>query len=511
MQGSLNIPCALSRRQGGLNKVDLDQMAKAISLKNRSKMPKRDLCSALNLVEEPKKATALSKLLDKWKIDYTWNIEEIFYNKNKTIKGKKHVLVKWVGFKRPTYLPVENLAEEHVEQKVLSQIDEWRDRCGQLGFIENAKDLEADQLPYEDVILSGEFIAKDDIVRVDDRCWSRSSLKEWIRKFIENPNPPTNPVTRKEFTRQDIIDAGLNPQALLHFNPGLFRLEIFELSESIKMKEKRLQNEKQGIIEAPTGKKFIQVSVGSDHALALLDDGTVFGWGSNEAEKISGVYTSNFDLHQQGYDLFFVAVAAGHDHSLGMLNSGKIVGWGHNGFNQCNAPEFADDSIYFIQMTASLNYSAGVLNNGKIATWGRTEFYPLKPKQDSMYTFISAGVKEQAAVLEDGKVVKTNDSFPQLLNNKEAKMVSVGKNFSIVLFKDGSIGGTNIPEGIPKDKKFDFVSAGKYVLALEHDGTCHAWGLGAPKLGNVKFKTVSASHGTAKSAGISENGSIQLF
>ena len=505
MEGSLNIPCTLSRRQGGLNKIDLDQMARSISLKGRS-MPKRELCSALNMVNEPKKATELSKLLDRWQVDYTWNIEHIFYDKKKKLKGKQHVLVKWVGFPRPTYLPVENIREENVEQTVLNDIDLWRDRCGQLGYIENHASLEEDQLPFEDVIMNFDYITKDDIVRVDDRCWSRVSLQGWIRQFIANGRQPTNPATRKLLSARDIVDAGVNPQALMYFNPALYRFENFELAQAEEAKQKRIKDEKRGVVEPPEGRKFISVSVGYDHALGLLDDGTIFGWGSDEAGKSSGAYVAGAEFHNEEYDLFFVAVAAGRDHSLGLLNSGQVVGWGQNSFGQSTSKKFNDDSIYFTQIAASSYYSTGVLNNGTVSTWGHTLSTPLKPKQESPYTYVSAGEKEQIGLLEDGSVVKTNDVTSQLINGKKSKMVAAGNSFTVVLFEDGSV------DGGPEGKKFTSISAGKYVLALEQDGTCHAWGNGAPKIdNNKKFKQVSASHGTAKSAGVLLDGTIALF
>ena len=85
-------------------------------------------------------------------------------------------------------------------------------------------------------------------------------------------------------------------------------------------------------------------------------------------------------------------------------------------------------------------------------------------------------------------------------------MVAVGNNFTVILFEDGTVSGA------PVDKKFTNVSAGKYTLALESDGTLHAWGNGAPKIdSNKKFSQVSASRGTAKSAGVLLDGTIALF
>lgn len=514
MEGSLNIPCARSRNQGGLNKIDLHELAKSVSFKKPRAMPKRELCSALNMINEPKKANTLAKILDQWQVNYTWNIEKIFHDQQKLFKGKKHVLVKWVGFPRKTYIPVENIVVEHVAQSVLSDLDMWRDRCGQLGYIEQPlENLEEDQLPFEDAIMSQNFIAKDDIVRVDDRCWSRVALQSWIKQFIDKTDAPTNPVTRKVLRASDLIDAGVNPKSLMHFNRATYRLEKFDLKEAAEASEKRKQDEKRGIVQPPDGRKFIQVSVGYDHALALLDDGTVFGWGSDENAKISGAYVATATL-QRNFDgeLHFVAVSAGRDHSLGLLNSGHVVGWGQNNFGQFDAKKFSDESIYYNQIVASAYFSMGLLNDGRVVTWGRVEFVPLKTKRDVKYTFISAGTNEAAAVTEDGLVYAAGDPIASFSTSKKAKKVAVGNEFVVVMNQDGTLDGWNLPKEVPKSETFIDVVAAKYILALDSNGHCFAFGKGAPKVDQAqKFKNVSASWGTAKSAGVLIDGSIALF
>eukprot|EP01065_Artemidia_motanka_P048870 TRINITY_DN799_c0_g1_i1.p2 TRINITY_DN799_c0_g1~~TRINITY_DN799_c0_g1_i1.p2 ORF type:complete len:344 (+),score=129.95 TRINITY_DN799_c0_g1_i1:68-1099(+) len=61
-----------------------------------------------------------------------------------------------------------------------------------------------------------------------------------------------------------------------------------------------------------------QVSARSEHVLAILDDGSVVGWGANHSQEC--------DPPQLKADA--VCVAAGCDHSIGVLSDGSALGWG---------------------------------------------------------------------------------------------------------------------------------------------------------------------------------------
>jgi len=71
------------------------------------------------------------------------------------------------------------------------------------------------------------------------------------------------------------------------------------------------------------------ISAGVFHSLALKDDGTVVGWGSNEHGQIN-VPGNLKDV---------IAIDAGVFHNLALKSDGTVVAWGINDLGQCDVPE----------------------------------------------------------------------------------------------------------------------------------------------------------------------------
>jgi hypothetical protein len=77
----------------------------------------------------------------------------------------------------------------------------------------------------------------------------------------------------------------------------------------------------------PDGNDFTAIAAGFGHCLALRKDGTIVGWGLNDANQA---------IPPDGND--FVAIGAGNQHSLAIKKDGSIVGWGDNTYQQSLSP-----------------------------------------------------------------------------------------------------------------------------------------------------------------------------
>ncbi|RDD40061.1 putative E3 ubiquitin-protein ligase HERC4 [Trichoplax sp. H2] len=81
----------------------------------------------------------------------------------------------------------------------------------------------------------------------------------------------------------------------------------------------------------------VQVACGQSHSLAVINDGTVFSWGSNRYgqlgidSNVSSVEPKQI-LKLSGF--YIVQIAAGGAHSLAITNSGALLTWGKNSFGQ---------------------------------------------------------------------------------------------------------------------------------------------------------------------------------
>jgi alpha-tubulin suppressor-like RCC1 family protein len=91
----------------------------------------------------------------------------------------------------------------------------------------------------------------------------------------------------------------------------------------------------------------VAIAAGRDHCLALLRDGTVFGWGFNGGGGATGIPTTNGSYTASGRVTIggqpitnVVAIAAGNDYSLALEKGGTVVAWGRwdNGLHPAVAP-----------------------------------------------------------------------------------------------------------------------------------------------------------------------------
>jgi alpha-tubulin suppressor-like RCC1 family protein len=93
------------------------------------------------------------------------------------------------------------------------------------------------------------------------------------------------------------------------------------------------------------------IAAGGDFSLALLNNGTVMGWGENAHGQLGDGTTTNRDVPVAVKGLAgVVAIAAGREHSLALLSSGTVMAWGANSEGQLgtgtnNGPEKCGSSI----------------------------------------------------------------------------------------------------------------------------------------------------------------------
>ncbi|MBX3194690.1 MAG: hypothetical protein KF727_06270 [Microbacteriaceae bacterium] len=133
------------------------------------------------------------------------------------------------------------------------------------------------------------------------------------------------------------------------------------------------------------GDRVIQVSVGSNHVLAVTAQGTVLVWGRNGSGQLGlGDTTTRYtpvilpSSSFPGLSGTIVEVSAsGADHSMARSSSGQVFAWGWNYFGQVGDNTFVDRSAPVrVVDSGSVGISAGngcsfsVSSSGVVAAWG---------------------------------------------------------------------------------------------------------------------------------------------
>ena len=110
-------------------------------------------------------------------------------------------------------------------------------------------------------------------------------------------------------------------------------------------------------VQLPTqinGFNFVEISIGSGHALGLTADGLVYAWGAGYYGKLGLGDTEDREIPTLIPGLEnVVQIAAGGYHSLAILSNGDFYGWGFNGWN--NIPNLSYQETYLSPTYISSN------------------------------------------------------------------------------------------------------------------------------------------------------------
>ncbi|CAN5489795.1 hypothetical protein BH11ARM2_BH11ARM2_27500 [soil metagenome] len=228
-----------------------------------------------------------------------------------------------------------------------------------------------------------------------------------------------------------------------------------------------------GQYKVPTDRgPFSAISSTAYHCLGIGPDGTVAEWGdhegNNEVPDLKGVL--------QAY--------AGQFASLAILEDGSLRGWGTDTFG--NLKEIPDLKGVR-QVSGGEGSFIALLDDGTVRAWGGNGVAAkIVPDGLNDIVQVAAGGDKFLALHKDGTVIewskdpKAGALVPEGL--KGVTEIAQGYDHTVALLDDGTVvawGDTNLGQcDVPKDLK-DVVAVaagGSASTALKRDGTVVAWG-----------------------------------
>ena len=185
-------------------------------------------------------------------------------------------------------------------------------------------------------------------------------------------------------------------------------------------------------VTSPTGTNLVvAISAGPAHALALMSDQTVTGWGEGPEANASG--RTNVAAISAGYQHSMVlytngtvqtwgsavpsglpaglsnvmAIAAGDVHDMALRADGTVLAWGNNDHGVCNIPTNLSNGVAIV---AGTNFSMALDDTGLVTVWGDNAHGVCNvPTGLSNVVQIAAGTNYCMALTDDGRVATWGD------------------------------------------------------------------------------------------------------
>ena len=183
----------------------------------------------------------------------------------------------------------------------------------------------------------------------------------------------------------------------------------------------------------------VQVAAGADYGLALLTNGTIVGWGEDTDGILSGISAAN------GAGTITQISASGID-ALALTSDGKVVGWGSNSNGQTATQNFGAGTVK--QIVAAGSSSFAVKNDGTVGAWGFAPSTQNAAIGSGGIAAIAASNTHTIALKTNGSVVAWGFSLSTNIagcasglipDGETATAVAAGSDFNELLLSDGSV------------------------------------------------------------------------
>ncbi|MBF0286176.1 MAG: hypothetical protein HQM14_00040 [SAR324 cluster bacterium] len=243
--------------------------------------------------------------------------------------------------------------------------------------------------------------------------------------------------------------------------------------------------------------RALQISTGTDHTCALLNDNTLRCWGSGDVGRLGqgSTLSQSTPASVQGISTA-VEVSAGATHTCALLKNGKVQCWGSatngklgNGREvSLNVPIPVNNIFSADQISSGNNHTCTLLEDGSAYCWGEgssgqlgngstsSQNDPVRVSLNNKITQVSAGGNHTCALLSDSSLYCWGEGVSGKLGSGNEKNQSTP--FEV----------THIATSVPNTSRGTPVqvsAGGDHTCVLLSDNKIRCWGEGSSgQLGN---------------------------
>ncbi|MGN0106776.1 MAG: RCC1-like domain-containing protein, partial [Hominilimicola sp.] len=368
---------------------------------------------------------------------------------------------------------------------------------------------------YEFTIEEDQTLVLDSVIKYDPYMFNVLGNKEWSETIGSVTLTALNP---------EVVSVSSNTITALRYGTSYIKLTD---ENSANVGFIKVNVKPAGAFTAP------MVAAGNGFVLALKDDGSLYGWGSNEhgvltladsVESVSSV--SRIRKSSSEYLTNVVKIAAGAKHALALTADGTLYAWGQNENGQLGTGNYTDSTypkavnINDVRdIAAGEAHSVAVTNSGRVYVWGSNDSGQIgfkigdsanvvTPKLATDYgeskylesiVGIAAGGHHTAAVSASGTVYTWGRNVNGQLGNGDNTRYDVPRE--LIIDKDSTF-----YQNIVKLSASD-----EHSMAVSADGDVYSWGYnyygqlgdGTGIAKNVPVNVVTANnYNTSKLTGI---------
>ena len=245
---------------------------------------------------------------------------------------------------------------------------------------------------------------------------------------------------------------------------------------------------------APTEKitvspKRIASGKSSSFRVALDEEGKLFCWGENDYGQVGNGEETTYTYDATAYtpqeaqaDARFVSVSAGEKHALAIDEEGNLWGWGQfdkpegeisNGIHSYNIPTQLMKGKKYVYAEAGSSGSFIIDEKGKLWAWGRN-----KEGQLGDGTTTNADIAIQIATDKTFSSVSSYSTLTYAIDT-DGYLWGWG-SYTSVGVGDGTTGRKLTPTAIMPEKKFvQVTTSGSKTYAIDENGNLWGWGANA--------------------------------